>query len=135
MGSKGQTMTEIAKALSLPADKESVQSAFKALQPFLRTIKYSTFNSANKIYVQQGLEISKNFSDIARDSFSAEIENTNFSNGQKSVEDINRWVEEQTNEKIKNLVDENNINELTRYVNLLRLRVPRRFWVQDFSLG
>lgn len=113
MGAKGRTMNEIAKTLDLPTDKLSVQNAFKEASALLRTIKYSTFNSANKIYVQKGIEISKNFSEIAKDAFNADIEVQDFKS-KKSVAVINQWVENQTNGKIKDLVEESKVNELTR---------------------
>jgi serpin B len=58
---------------------------------------------ANKMYVKTGFSIEPAYSSALEKSFAASAQNVNFLDA-AAVDIINGWVEEQTKDKIKNLI-------------------------------
>ena len=58
----------------------------------------------NKIYVQNGLVLNKDFVHMTSTYFGTPVEQVNFDKATKAASSINRWVEEKTRNKIKNIV-------------------------------
>ncbi|KAJ8936886.1 hypothetical protein NQ318_010913 [Aromia moschata] len=114
-GAKGQTASELLSGLYLP-DAEELHAAFKSLtQQFQVSGDDLKLLSANKIYVAQDVEIEENFKDIAVSVYTADVDNVDFSKPGIASE-INGWVEENTNNKIQDLIDPNSIGPNTRMV-------------------
>lgn len=110
MAANGQTLNEMARVLKLPVDKASVHKAYKELIPHLKSVKYATLRTANKVYIRTGFDINPNYTALTKEAFDADIEVADFA-GEKTkvVNNINNWVEDQTNKKIKNLINEESI--------------------------
>jgi serpin B len=72
--------------------------------------------TANKLFSMQDFRIKKDFLSLVESKFLAEVEQLDFSNPKESAETINKWVEVKTQEKIKNLVAEEAINDHTRLI-------------------
>ena len=74
---------------------------------------------ANALWSQQGFPFCKDFVSINQQCYRADLENVDFVNAderEKSRLKINQWVEDKTQEKIKNLISEGVLTELTRLV-------------------
>ncbi|KAF2893506.1 hypothetical protein ILUMI_12666 [Ignelater luminosus] len=115
-GAKGQTAKEISETLGLPDSFEKVNEIFTTLAPSLQSNDKYELSSANKVYVKEGFEISNNFKSTAVDVFKAAIQNIDFEESVEAANEINKWVEDKTHEKIKNLISPDYLNELTRCV-------------------
>lgn len=101
----GTTFEELRNGLHLSGDKATVADQFQIFSEQLtNNIGDSTFAIANKIYVQKGEALKKEFQEIATAKFHAGIEALSFNETKESAEIINKFVEEKTNEKIKNFV-------------------------------
>lgn len=73
--------------------------------------------TANRLWIQRGLEINPAFTATATDYFGAGLYDADFiKNGEGSRKIINGWVEQQTRERIKELIPVNVINASTRMV-------------------
>lgn len=111
LGAKGDTAEEMRKVLRLgQGDKTRVAENFG---DFVRTLskKQKTTETdapqlaiANRIYVAEGHRIAPEFNRIALEHFDAEAENVDFYNNEKARYTINKFVEEQTENKIRDLV-------------------------------
>ncbi|XP_072379462.1 alaserpin-like isoform X10 [Diabrotica undecimpunctata] len=105
-GAKGETQKQLLKGLSLPNNIENVNKAFTEITSRLKVNTPDLkLLSANKIYPAQGFPIEKTFKDIAVNDYSADVQNLDYNKPTEAAGTINGWVEEQTNNKIKNLID------------------------------
>ncbi|KAL3278230.1 hypothetical protein HHI36_013568 [Cryptolaemus montrouzieri] len=134
LGAKGETASELQKALNLPSDTEKTKEQFRTVKPLLIGSSFSTVSSANRIYIEKGFGITPEFLSNANNIFDAGAENVNFGEADETARKINQWVENQTNGKIKNLIDPDKLNELTRIV-LANTLYFKGQWVHGFKSG
>ncbi|KAJ8976880.1 hypothetical protein NQ317_008073 [Molorchus minor] len=116
-GARGQTAEELVVGLSLPNSNQKIQWAYRNLLPKLQSSTDSlTLSSANRVYLGQDGTIEDNFRSVAVQVYGAGAENVDFSQSQEAADEINTWVEEQTNGRVQNLVDPSNIDKDTRLI-------------------
>ncbi|XP_052242990.1 leukocyte elastase inhibitor-like [Dreissena polymorpha] len=73
--------------------------------------------SANRLYSNRDKSILEDYIQAAVKYFAADVKSVDFtSNPEGSRQEINKWVEEVTNEKIKNMLPSGTIDTLTRMV-------------------
>lgn len=87
---------------------------------------------ANKIYVGDDSRIKPEFKDIAINKFDSEIENVDFGDSDAAAGQINAWVEEKTNNKIRNLVDPAILNDNTKMILINAIHF-KGIWKNSFS--
>uniref|UniRef100_A0A182MBW5 Serine protease inhibitor (serpin) 10 n=1 Tax=Anopheles culicifacies TaxID=139723 RepID=A0A182MBW5_9DIPT len=116
MGAGGLTADEMYSVLEYgtPKEKQTVASNYARLMARLATD--STVNVANKIYVMQNYAVKSTFNEIATGSFRSEAETVNFADSVVAAKKINGWVEDKTNNKIKDLISPDALDELSRMV-------------------
>ncbi|KAG6453637.1 hypothetical protein O3G_MSEX008272 [Manduca sexta] len=116
LGATEPAHSELLTALDIP-DNDSIRSSFGAVSAKLKGIKGVTFNVANKIYIKDGsYELVPELKEDAEKVFDAEFEKVDFDNTVGAAELINQWVENKTNEKIKDLFSSDSFNADTRLV-------------------
>ncbi len=124
-GADAETKTEIAQALDIEMDDDKdVHNLMNALNKLLTTppayldenAQPLQFNVANALWVQQDIEISQDFLDTLSANYNAGLKLVDFSNPEDARQAINLWVAAQTNDKIKDLIPQGVLNELTRLV-------------------
>lgn len=104
MAARNQTAQEIANGLKLNGTNTNTQIA-DGIHEFLVCIQSnSTLTVATKIFSNNDGEIDSDFIDVARDKFQSEVASLDFSQREESVNIINDWVKEKTNDKIKDLI-------------------------------
>ncbi|XP_075168017.1 serine protease inhibitor 42Dd-like isoform X2 [Haematobia irritans] len=135
-GAEAETAQEMRKVLHLgEGDRSQVAQNYGE---FLKnTFKNPKTNGAilrmaNRIYVNQNLKISDNFNKIATEFFDAKAESVNFGNSQETINNINSWVEQQTESKIKNLLAPNSVDGDTSSV-LVNAIYFKAKWKNPFS--
>nr|XP_027307490.2 serpin B6-like [Anas platyrhynchos]XP_038029936.1 serpin B6-like [Anas platyrhynchos] len=117
LGSKGNTEAQIAKVLSL----NKAEDAHNGYQSLLSEIndpdtKY-ILRTANRLYGEKTFEFLSSFVESSQKFYHAGLEQTDFKNASEdSRKQINGWVEEKTEGKIKNLLAEGIIDSMTRLV-------------------
>lgn len=72
------------------------------------------------------------FNQIAKRSFSSESQNLNFGDSAQSASTINKWVEDNTNNKIKDLISADSLSADTRMV-LVNAIYFKGFWTYQFD--
>lgn len=117
-GAKGQTAEEIQKVFYFSKDSEPRKSAFARIYNQLNKANKSyQLNTANALWVQKDYPILEEYQNATKNNYGASATNLDFINQlEASRLTINNWVENKTNQKIKNIVDPNDLNYLTRLV-------------------
>jgi serpin B len=149
-GADGDTRTEIAHVLHLPNDGDRIHAAFAALQGSFEDVakrtekiaqdskKYGavseplTIAVANRLFGQRGYAFRESFQALVKKFYGAPFEALDFQkNPERERQHINKWVADQTRERIRDLIPPNGINSMTRLVlaNALYLKAP---WAAAF---
>jgi Serine protease inhibitor len=150
-GADGETKTEMAKVLHFPNDGDAIHASFAALQRSLgemsqKTAKIAeqskkksgpsepiTLSIANHLFAQSGYDFRDPFRELVKKFYGAPFETLDFKKDPEAARAyINKWVADQTRDKIRDLIPQGGIKELTRLVlaNALYLKAP---WATEFN--
>ncbi|KFQ21843.1 Neuroserpin, partial [Merops nubicus] len=88
-------------------------------------------NIANSLYVQNGYHISDKFLQLVKKYFKAEVENIDFSQSAAVATHINKWVENHTNNMIKDFVSSRDFGALT-HLALINAIYFKGSWKSQF---
>jgi len=113
-GAEDKTKEEMASVLNisgfeLSSFNEENEKIIKQLTSEDKSLKLSI---ANSLWAKKEEPFKKPFFEIARNFYKAEIANVDFM-APETVPRINSWVEEKTQDKIKNLLSKNDVNKDT----------------------
>ena len=149
-GADGETRTQMARVLHFPIDG-GVPASFSALQQSLEQMSAKTaelakqskkfggsgepitLNIANRLFAQKGYDFRQAFLSLVKQNYGAAFELLDFTeNPAAAAQHINKWVADQTHDKIRDLIPADALNKLTRLVlaNALYLKAP---WADAFS--
>jgi serpin B len=152
-GAEGETRTEMARVLHFPSDGDAIHASFAALQGSLgemakktekiaeQSKKHSgpsepiTLSIANHLFAQSGYDFRDAFQALVKKFYGAPFETLDFKKDPEAARaHINKWVADQTRDKIRDLVPQGGIKELTRLVlaNAIYLKAP---WGTEFKEG
>lgn len=105
LAADGNTYKQLKTGLQLK-DKNSTAAEFRAHHDLLKAgAGNATFSMVNQIYVQQGYKINKTLQALATKNFHAGIQSLNFTDKDTAAQTINRFVKENTNGRIENLIE------------------------------
>lgn len=130
-GASGETAQQIVKGLHLVSDqKEEVAASYAG---FLGDYESNPLvKIANKIYVNQNYKLKDSFKELTSKSFRAEADTLDVANPAAAAGKVNKWVEEKTNNKIKDLLSPDNIDDFTRLV-LVNAIYFKGNWAKKFD--
>jgi serpin B len=149
-GADGETRSEMARVLHFPNGGD-VPGSFSALQQSLEEMNAKTtkvvedskkfgspsepitLNIANRLFAQKGYQFREAYLSLVKQNFGGAFEPLDFiANPAAATQRINKWVAEQTRDKIRDLIPADALNKLTRLVlaNALYLKAP---WASEFS--
>ncbi|RZC42982.1 Serpin domain containing protein, partial [Asbolus verrucosus] len=132
IGSEAE-LQDFAKANNLfTASLYNIESAVEESLSILKANCQYTLHIANKMYVQDDFPINDSFTRDAVEIFHAGIENVDFNKSTEAAGKINEWVEKQTKNKIKNVMDPAILDEYTRVV-LVNAIYFKGNWSNPFS--
>jgi serpin B len=150
-GADGDTRTEMAHVLHFPSQASAVAASFASLQHSLEEMSAKTaelvkkskefggpsepivLGIANKLFAQKGYAFRPTFLSLVKQNFGAAFEPLDFvTNASAATQHINRWVADQTNDRIRDLIPGGALDKTTRLVlaNALYLKAP---WASEFS--
>jgi len=125
-GARGETEQDMAQALNFYLPQECLHPAFNSLDLQLKQRgegakgkddKGFRLHVVNAIWGQKDYEFLGEFLDVLAQNYGAGLRILDFVNQtEQSRLTINKWVSDQTEEKIKDLIPEGVINQLTRLV-------------------
>jgi len=127
-GARGETETEMTKALQFPTfpDKEGgplgrerLHAAFSELKLGLREAQKQgnvELSIANALWPQKNYAFRPEYLNLIERDYDSVGRPLDYANAEKARGIINRWVEEETKEKIKDLIPSGVLDSLTRMV-------------------
>src|SRR6056297_632572 len=134
-GSDGQTRDVISQTLHFEQniqefldDMMQLQSSFEPIREYEKP----ALNIANSLWAQQGYPILDAYFDMLQEYFQSEIHSVDFSESVKTAKEINQWVSEKTNNKIKEIISPDIIDQLTTLIlcNAIHFKGA---WMNPFS--
>lgn len=141
-GARGQTETQMAGALRYTLPQDRLHPAFNALDLALlnraknpQDTKAEGFklNIVNAIWGQKGYQFLPAYLDTLAQNYDAGLRVLDFQKArEQSRVTINDWVAEQTANRIKDLIPQGSINELTRLV-LTNAIYFKAAWLNQFN--
>jgi serpin B len=118
-GARGQTAAEIADVFHFGLPQDRLHPAYGSLVRDLNGPHRSGYqlSVANRLWGQAGFPMHQPFLNTTRDHYGAELGRIDFiSDTENSRQTINHWVEDQTNQRIKDLIPQGGVNDSTRLV-------------------
>lgn len=135
LGSDGESKNQLANTFkfNLFDTGDEVHQGMLQFSQLLRGQDNIKMNIANRILAQEKYEFLPNFVKGLKDFYEQDIMGVNFASPEKNqiVKDLNKWVEDTTNGKIKDLLKEDAVNELTRLI-LVNAIYFKADWAQKF---
>jgi len=149
-GADGETRTEMARVLHFGPESD-VPASFAALQHSLEGMSAKTaelakqskkfggpsepitLNIANRLFAQKGYAFREAFLSLVKQNFGGAFEPLDFvANPAAATQHINKWVADQTHDRIRDLIPGGALDKTTRLVlaNALYLKAP---WANEFS--
>ncbi len=119
LGTEEDVEEEMRKVLYLEGDKEDIASSFGELQRSLlgENGENLQIEVANSIWLQGGFEVRERYLALVKEKFLSELYYVDFAGDPEGSRiRINKWVEEKTEGKIKELIAKGLITPLTRLV-------------------
>jgi serpin B len=152
-GADGETRTEMARVLHFPSDGDAVPTSFASLQHSLEEMSAKTvtiseqlkkeggssepiaLTIANRLFAQKGYAFRDSFLALMKQNFGAAFEPMDFVHDSSgATQHINKWVADQTRDRIRDLIPAGALDETTRLVlaNAIYLKAP---WANPFFDG
>jgi serine protease inhibitor len=137
-GARGQTETEMAKALHFNLGQTNLPAAFGELTTRMSRIQRwnrITLAMANSLWCQKDYQFTDTFLNLVHNSYRAEARQVDFRHSpQAAANEINGWVERQTKGKITGAVEPGQFTDLTRLVLCDAIYFKGK-WQHQFKVG
>ncbi len=137
-GARGSTYDEMAEVLSLGDDRERAAKLNGAMRNILRfdgQAEGSELNIANRLWVEQSLQVEGLFADTLAKDYLAALQRVDFKNNfEKVVDIINKYVENNTGGMIRELLSPAHLTDTTKLVLVNAIYFSAR-WFDDFSVS
>lgn len=131
-GARGRTLDAFTKTLNVP-DVRVAATGYKNVMSRLNSVKDVTLLIANKVFLQESYKLQETFKTVAVQQFSSEVELLNFKQAKAAASSINTWVENKTNNKIKDLINADDLTEDTALV-LVNAIYFKGKWAEPFNV-
>ena len=118
-GARGKTAHEMAKTLHFTLPQQRLHPAFAELMAALQKEdkrRFYDLHTANALWGQKDFGFKDEFLQLTRKNYRAGFKEVDFLQPEEARQIINRWVAEQTEDKIKELLEEGKVNQFTRLV-------------------
>lgn len=133
-GAKGETAEEIQSVFYFPEDKNIRQPSFAKIYNQINKVdKKYELHTANALWAQKDYKFLEEYINTIEKYYVGKVTNIDFINATEDARvTINKWVEEQTNNKIKDLIPVGVLNTLTRLV-LTNTIYFKGLWIKQFD--
>ncbi|CAL7940868.1 unnamed protein product [Xylocopa violacea] len=129
-GSRGETENQFKKLLHLPS--ANGESGYQALIDNLNKIQENKLQLANKIFTAEHLDMKPTYKELTETYFHSIAQAVDFAKSQQAADTINGWVEQNTNELIKDLIKPGDLNNSTALV-LVNAAYFKGLWNDQFN--
>ena len=132
-GAEGQTKQQMARVLHFDLKEQKLQEGFGTFAKILNSSeKGYHLSMANRLWGQKTYPFRAEFLTVTKKVYGAELAQVNFAQSEKVRQEINAWVEKQTNGKIENLIPPGLLSAMTRLV-LTNAIYFKGTWAEEFS--
>ena len=133
-GTKGETAEEMQSVFHFPQDATIRRESFlKIDQKINKKDKKYKLNIANALWAQKDYKFLDDYFGLVEEYYGGKVTNLDFANEtEKARLTINSWVEEQTNNKIKDLIPQGVLQPITRLV-LTNAIYFKGSWLKPFD--
>lgn len=127
LGARDNTADEIAQVIGYSSNfnVDHLSEALDSLN------EYSTIQVANKVYVKSGYNLKPHYETSVREKLKSEVESIDFTESMIAAKKINDWIDTQTNHRLKNVIDSQQLNEAIRMV-LINAVYFKANWFRKF---
>jgi len=135
-GARGKTADEIQSVFHFPKDDATRRSSVAAIYNGLnkKDAKYR-LHTANALWVQKGYQLLSEYTNRVEKYYAGKATNVDFVRAtEQARQTINNWVENKTDNKIKDLFPQGSLNLFTRLV-LTNAIYFKGIWVKEFDKG
>lgn len=132
-GAKGNTAQQIANVFQFISNDQKRRDEFASFQEKLNSNNsFYDLKSANALWIEKTYSILDDYLKIVQKYYNGDAQNVDFKNNPETARlTINKWVEDQTNNKIKNLFGQKTITEDNKLV-LTNAVYFKGEWVNKF---
>ena len=134
-GARGETAVQMAHTLHFTLPEEQLHPAFNALQDHLSAVQAQgavALHVANSLWPQLGYAFLAAFLDICKRHYGVTITPVDYGDSEAARRRINAWVEEKTQDKIKELLKPPHVNPLTTLI-LVNAIYFKGDWASQFD--
>ena len=116
-GARGNTATEMQNVLNILQNHSPTLGSFGRIYNLLNQKQEGyTIRTANAFWAHQNYTFLQEYLNLLQNFYMAEANELDFSENVKAAEIINDWIEEQTNDKIKDMIKPDMLSDLTKLV-------------------
>ena len=132
-GARENTAVEMKSILNILQNDSVTESSFGRLYNLLNhNIEGYTINTANAFWANDDYRFLDEYINLLTSYYVAEANELDFSKNVEAAEIINSWIEEQTNDKIKDMIKPNILSEMTKLV-LANAIYFKGLWEKQFD--
>jgi serine protease inhibitor len=134
-GARGDTETQMAQTLHFTLDQERLHPAFASLEAGLKDVQekgHVLLKVANALWPQVSYPFLEEFLTLTKECYGVLITPVNYGDAEAARRKINTWVEEKTQEKIRDLILPGMVGALTRLV-LVNAIYFKGNWASQFD--
>lgn len=137
-GAKGNTAAQMSTALGFKLPNDQHHLAFKEMGNTLNEIGKrgkAQLNVANAIFQSSAYEklLLPEYRKLMQDSYYSDLYSLNFSDAKGSADFINKWVLDRTNQRIKDLVTKDHIEQSNDGMVLVNAIFFKGMWLKQFD--
>jgi serpin B len=114
-GALDTTAEKFANTLHVPKAKAAAEG-YNEIMKRLNSVTNVTLLMANKVFLMEGFQLLSDFENAVTKHFLSEVQLVDFKKNEEAAKTINSWVEVQTREKIKDLIQKDDLDDSTRLV-------------------
>ncbi|CAL7940869.1 unnamed protein product [Xylocopa violacea] len=131
-GARGETENQFKKVLHLPS--ANGESGYQALIDNLNSVQENILLLANRMFTAENLIVKPTYKDLLETYFRSTAQAVDFTKPQYAADTINGWVEQNTNELIKNLIKSDDLQNMTTMI-LVNAVYFKGLWKDKFSVS
>ncbi|CAF3954416.1 unnamed protein product [Rotaria sordida] len=135
VGAQQETLSQMLQTFEVSSRNQLIQTAEQIMHIFsiANQDKQVQLKLANRLYAQKAYQLQEEYLKILQNSFKADIKLEDFENeGAQAVQRINAWVEQQTNNLIRNLLSIRDVPPETRLI-IINSIYFKGTWIKEFS--
>jgi serpin B len=132
-GARGNTATEVQNVLNVLQNDSATLGSFGRVYNLLNQNQVGyTISTANAFWAHQDYTFLKEYLGLLQNFYMAEANELDFAKNVEAAETINNWIEEQTNDKIKDMIQADMLSDYTKLV-LTNAIYFKGLWADPFQ--